>query len=361
MRGRIGVTMNTYGVILPKASFVASLARRTDISKEAKKRLKWFDYYQRKGNARLTCRYFGISPQTFYRWKRKFNPSNLTTLESKSSKPLRVRQPEAPVEVVERIRQLREEYPRWGKDKLVILLNKRLKKEDKEEDKEEVTVSTSTVGRVIKRLKERGVLKEPVNTTLAKLARRRKHKPRYAVKKPKDYQIKAPGDLVEIDTLTIRLLPNLARYQFSARDIVSKRDGLRAYSKQTSFCAALFLDYLQRKFPFKIKAFQIDGGSEFKKDFEQACQQKGILLFVLPPRSPRLNGCVERANRTHREEFYEVEEIELLLLEHNKQLERWEHTYNYIRPHQALDYLTPDEYYQQWLEDNKQGGNVSPR
>jgi len=62
---------------------------------------------------------------------------------------------------------------------------------------------------------------------------------------------------------------------------------------------------------------------------------------------------VERANRTHREEFYELEEIELSLVEHNKQLSRWEHTYNYVRPHQGIDYLTPNEYYRNWLDNTK--------
>ena len=164
------------------------------------------------------------------------------------------------------------------------------------------------------------------------------------------YEVKAPGDLVEVDTLTIKLLPNQVRYQFSARDVISKWDGIRVYSRQTSFCAANFLEYLQRRYPFKIRAIQIDGGAEWKKDFEEACEEMEILLFVLPPRSPRLKGCVERANRTHREEFYELEEIELGLNEHNKQLERWEYTYNYIRPHQGIDYLTPNEYYREWLE-----------
>lgn len=343
--------MNIYGTILPGASFIASLGRRTDISKEAKKRLKWFDWYYSKGkqNARLTCRYFGISPQTFYRWLKRFNPRDLTTLESKSSKPLRVRQPETPPEIVERIKQLREQYPTWGKDKLVVLLRRELKREGKEN----LLVSASTVGRTIRRLKARGYLKEPVNVTLVRLARKRKWKPRYAVRKPKDYQVKVPGDLVEVDTLVIKLLPDLVRYQFTARDIVSKRDGIKAYCRQTSFCAALFLDYLIKKFPFKIKAIQIDGGSEFKKDFEKECQKRKIVLFVLPPRRPDLNGCVERSNRTHREEFYELEEIELSLIEHNKQLERWEYTYNHIRPHQALDYLTPDEYYQKWLKEKE--------
>jgi hypothetical protein len=32
----------------------------------------------------------------------------------------------------------------------------------------------------------------------------------------------------------------------------------------------------------------------------------GLQLFVLPPRSPKLNGRVERAQRTHKEEFYQL-------------------------------------------------------
>ena len=59
----------------------------------------------------------------------------------------------------------------------------------------------------------------------------------------------------------------------------------------------------------------MDGGSEFQAGFEQACQQRDILLFTLrftlPPRSPKLNGAVERAQRTHTEEFYEVVEFSL--------------------------------------------------
>ncbi len=81
--GKIGVTMNRYGVVLPRGGYLASLERRINISKErriniskeAKKRLSWFDHYRKTCNARLTCRYFGISPQTFYRI-RKYNTHN---------------------------------------------------------------------------------------------------------------------------------------------------------------------------------------------------------------------------------------------------------------------------------------------
>lgn len=40
-------------------------------------------------------------------------------------------------------------------------------------------------------------------------------------------------------------------------------------------------------------------------------------------------------------------------MEHNMQLSRWEHAYNYVRPHQGIDYLTPNEYYRNWLENTK--------
>jgi len=107
-----------------------------------------------------------------------------------------------------------------------------------------------------------------------------------------------------------------------------------------------------------IKAIQIDGGSEFKDQFEEACWAKQILLFELSPRSPLLNGRFERANGMHREEFYEVYEVDLNLEEHNRQLEQWTYTYNYIRPHQALDYLTPYESYCRWKRNQK--AHVSP-
>lgn len=331
-----------YGLIIPKASYITSLVRQGAISKQGATRLRWMDHYSRHQNARLTCRYYGISPQTFYRWKNRFDPYDLRTLESLSHRPYKVRRPETPVEVVERIQKLREQYPRWGKDKLVVLLNK-----------EGIEISASTVGRVMNRLKARGLIREPENVRLAKQARKRRRKPRYAVRMPSDYVIRAPGDLIQMDTLKLQLMSNDVRYHFSARDVVSRFDCARAFRRQTSFAAARFLEYLEKKFPFKIKAIQIDGGSEFKKDFEEAIQERQILLFVIPPRSPKLNSYVERANRMYREEFYEVETIGHTMDEHNRQLEQWQYTCNYVRPHQALDYLTPAEYYSLWLQSQK--------
>ncbi len=100
----------------------------------------------------LTCRHFGISPDVFYRWQRRYDPRRLESLEDdrRTRRPHRVRQPQTPPAVVERIRALREEYPRWGKAKLAVLLQR-----------EGIALSASSVGRVLRRLKTRGVIREP--------------------------------------------------------------------------------------------------------------------------------------------------------------------------------------------------------
>jgi len=67
----------------------------------------------------------------------------------------------------------------------------------------------------------------------------------------------------------------------------------------------------------------VDGGSEFMAEFEMACQEQGIQLFVLPPRSLKLNGCVERAQRTHTEEFYQVYADDWDLSTLNQVLQEW--------------------------------------
>jgi putative transposase len=332
----------TYGSLIPGSEYIRSLVRQGTISSTAAARLKWMDHYSQHGNVRLTCRHFDISPQTFYRWKRRFDPYDLATLEDESHRPHHVRKPQTQPAVEDRILALRRTYPRWGKDKLAVLLHR-----------EDIHASASTVGRVMKRLRARGVLVEPLNVRLAREARKRRWKPRYAMRKPEGYRIDAPGDFIQVDTVQVRFRNSEIRYQYSARDAISRWDCSRAFRRASSFTAAIFLEYMEKKFPFPVRAIQIDGGSEFKKHFEAACRVRKIRLFIIPPRSPKLQGYVERSNRTHREEFYEVEEIAILLEDHNRQLEEWNRIYNYIRPHQSLKYLTPNEFYQRWLKEHK--------
>ena len=66
---------------------------------------------------------------------------------------------------------------------------------------------------------------------------------------------------------------------------------------------------LQTDMPFTVKGVQADGGSEFMAEFETECEKRDIALFVLPPRSPKLNGGAERCNGAWRYEFYAVYDL----------------------------------------------------
>ena len=77
---------------------------------------------------------------------------------------------------------------------------------------------------------------------------------------------------------------------FTARDVVSRCDVLQVGTQATSASAARFLDAIVERMPFPVRAIQVDGGSEFQGAFEEACRERGVLLFVLPPHSPKLNG-----------------------------------------------------------------------
>lgn len=312
----------------PRSLRVASCLQAPDLSPTARTRVQALTIWQETRDWRLVVQVFGLSRATVYRWRRQYAPSDLTTLESRSRRPRQVRRPQTPPAVVARRRALRQQYPRWGREKLRILLRR-----------DGITLSGKTIDRVLARLRATGQLVEPLRRAIS--ARRRSAARPYAVRNPRDYAALHPGDLIQVDTLDVRPLPGVILKQFTARDVISRWDVVETYGRATSVTAPQFLTTLLRRMPLPIRAIQVDGGSEFAAAFEQACQHQGIRLFVWPPRSPKLNGHVERANRTHTEEFYESYTGDLDLPTLRAAQRQWEHTYNHVRPHQALGYLTP--------------------
>ena len=334
--------MQTYGPIIPGAATLARLLPRAASAareqrpptREARRRLAAVLWYEAHGrNASLTARHFGVSRSTLHAWLKRYQQMGTRGLEEHSRRPRNVRQPTWPKALEQAVLSLREAHPRWGKDKLAVLLHRQGRE-----------ASVSMVGRILTRLKRQGRLpladlRDPWMGSRAQI------RP-YAVRKPRDYVPRAPGDLVQIDSADVRLDSDGHWYKhFSARDVVSRWDVLGVYSRATALTARDFLDTVIERMPGPVRAIQVDGGSEFKAEFEAACQEKGLLLFVLPPRSPKLNGCVERAQRTHKEEFYQLLDPPDSLAELRRLLLAQEHCYNTIRPHQALGQLTP----QQWL------------
>ena len=71
-------------------------------------------------------------------------------------------------------------------------------------------------------------------------------------------------------------------------------------------------------------------------------EDRGIRHVYIKPRSPELNGKVERSHRSDQEEFYQLltykDDVDL-----SKKLQVWERYYNYDRPHGAFQGKTPYE------------------
>ena len=226
--------------------------------------------------------------------------------------------------------RLRLDFPMWGKAKIGPLVREL-----------GFQTSDSTVGRILRGLIARG--RAPaVPDLLRKIGPRSAAKARpHAVRKPKEVEFSQPGDVVQIDTLSISLLPGRAIKQFTAYDPHAKWTVAAPYARATAKNAAEFLQRVRAQMPDPIKAIQIDGGSEFMAEFEQACKDAKLPLYVLPPRSPKLNGAVERCNGAWRYEFYACNDLPLSLQKLAERVDAFQHLYNHHRPHGALAGLTP--------------------
>lgn len=229
--------------------------------------------------------------------------------------------------------KLRRENPTYGKAKLAVILRR----------DHGQTISESTVGRILKNLMEKGLIQKSASALRMKRKRnfRKGHAERWTFK---DYKTMIMGERVQIDHMTVTK-NGLCVKHFQAWDRRSKFMAARLYSHAKSSSAKRFLLELLQSCPFTIHSIQVDGGSEFMAEFEDACAGLGIPLMVLPPKRPTYNGGVERGNRTFREEFYAdpnllADSIGALRIELNKALNK----YNTYRPHANLKGMTPMQY-----------------
>ena len=315
---------HTVALRLPRGARRAASA--PTLSDKAMFRLRCVEHSRTAGVA-TAVGVFGVSRATVYRWLKRYEPQRLVSLEDRSRRPRTVRKATWTAAQAEAVLALRTRHPRMGKTKLAVLLRT-----------QGTPLSASMVGRILASLRRRNVLREP---RAVPVRCPRPQRP-YATRVPADQRHPTrPGQLVQLDTLHLRPLPGVERRQFTAIDVVSRHAVLGVRASASAGTAAAFLDELVARMPVPVQAIQVDGGSEFMAGFEAACQQRGITLYVLPPRSPKLNGRVERLNGTARREFWECHDGELDLPSLTTALRVWETTYNTKRPHQALGYATP--------------------
>ena len=270
----------------------------------------------------------GVALSTLCRWEKRPEPF--------STRPLGVRPPELRRRIEGRVRELRKQFPAWGRGKIAAMLQR-----------EGVRVSGATVGRVIRDLVGRGRM-APVSAFTAQSRRSRRTRRPRAVRIPRALRADRPGQAVQVDTLAVSLRPGRTVRHFTGIDRLSRWSAGMAASDATAASAARFPGRLVGSAPFRIEAVQAGGGSEFMAGFEEACAAKGITLAVLPPKSPKQNGRVERMQATWRNEFYNVQETASNVTGLAPLIEEYLAFHNGRRPHDALDGMTPDEYLESW-------------
>lgn len=313
-------------------------------SKAAQQRLKKLNkFYELKRNGCVEAavlQVLEVSRASIYRWQKEYKEYGISGLESDSRAPLKVPKHRYSRKLVELVLKLRRENPIWGKAKIHAIISRdyRLK------------ISVSTVGRILQLLVKKGFVKPywyyfgRIRPKQSRQFNKHAKRWKYGIKP------KSPGDLIQIDHAVIEAAPGRYIKQFDATCPITKLSVSQVYHQATSRISAQFLDYIQLQFPFKINSIQVDGGSEFMHEFEQSCQKQKIELFVLPPKSPKFNGNVERRHATIKYEFFATYDGGPSLEEIRPKLAQFMLKYNHYRPHQALDFETPWSFYLK-LED----------
>jgi transposase len=322
---------------LHKKYYYISKIDERDYSKivwERKQKLELFDTLMCDGcSEEVAIQAIGMSRSKYYRLKARYQRDGLAGLENQSRKPHRLRQPQWPPEIEEKVCGIRNKFRVWGKDKIAVILKREFN----------LKVSISTVGRILSKLIKNGKCK-----TVSFYTGKYSPKPRifndHAQRLPTGAKSKRPGELVQVDHMTVKLDSGKEVKHFDAMCPTTHVAVGKAYRQATSLIATDFLDFMVQQLPFPLLSVQVDGGSEFKGEFEQACKSRNIPLFVTPPRSPQINGAVERGNGTVKYEFYSLYDKGDNLSHINDSLQQYMLLYNNYRPHRSLQGLTPMEY-----------------
>lgn len=95
-------------------------------------------------------------------------------------------------------------------------------------------------------------------------------------------------------------------------------------------------------------------GASSSLHFDKATEEKLITHYFSHPYCPKENAHVERKIQTTKYELWAYKEAHTTK-DLNELVDEWNHTYNYVRPHQSLGYLTPVEFLNDWMEESKQG------
>ena len=322
MSNRVG-SSTIYTSILP----IGSNLRSVSLSREAKHRLRVIEYYLGCRSVTLTCRHFGICRSYFYKWYKRFNPHNLKSLEDLSRKPHRVRPATYDVNFVALIRKLRTDYPSYSAKKLSVIVLRDYG----------ISYSAATIGRVIKRF---------MLYSFSQVIHLRNHrlgcKRSWVKRKPFSLYADGPGQVIEFDMKHI-WSANHRNYALVAVDVFTKQAIIHVSSSSKSTQAKIALEMAVKTFGAQAVIVN-DNGSE---NFDQAytyLKQVGVTQYFARPHTPKDKPHVENIIGKLQQECLDEDRSADSVTKLQTQINCWLNDYHFFRPHQALNYLTPEEF-----------------
>ena len=312
------------------------------ISEKAKQRARVLAFWERH-RSEATMEAFSISSRTLFRWQKalKNDSGKLESLNPKSTAPKGKRVRLVPEELLQKIVDLRLNHPRLGKDKIHSILKEKGYKS-----------SASTVGRLIGDLKKQNRIPIKISYSLngrtSRLNERKPHVYKKKLRRPKGYRT------LQVDTV-VRFVDGAKRYILTGVDTEKKTAFAACYTNHGSLSASDFLRKAVTVLPDCPIAIQTDNGSEFALHFERSCAELNLTHYHNYPRSPKMNACVERFNRTLNEEFlqYHKQLMRDDPKKFNDELIDWLLWYNGERPHYSLGQVSPFKAMMRELEAEK--------
>lgn len=337
------------------------------LSSEASKRLRWMYllYYEHDRNVTKAAHKIGVSRQWLSAIKSTFerHREDPRSLEPLSKAPRHINNRNRIAQETEKaIIAVRNQYPCWGKEKI-----SRIVKRDYC-----LNVHPSTVNRYLHKHRKINPKISQKNTIAWQRKKQRenpspalvvKHRPPSILK---DY---APGALIEKDmkfvlkqgkfsnTMKYKAKENFY-YQHTEIDSFTRMRVIELVKIADSATAAEAHKTAQERFPFRMAAINTDNGGENEKDFARQVQADAVFHFYSGVGTPTDNPRVERSHLTDDQEFYHQGNIKQTFDAQQEALRKWEYTYNHVRPHQALGYLTPMEFYRVWKQNRKKAYRI---
>jgi len=298
-----------------------------DASDPAKFRLKVLEHMEKFG-LRSAMNAFDVKKSTVYDWRNAYlkHHKTLLSLVPLSTCPKHTRKMTTDYRLVEFIKVFREDYGNVGKDVVKPFLDTYAVELGIN------SISETTIGKIIKR--------RHFTENSIKL-KRKPDKKRLRVKRsPK---VTSPG-LVEIDTVIVMV--NDKQYYFvSVIDVFTKFALVRRGESKSAKQALLALQAFQVVNPTPIHTIQTDNGTEFLGKFDEYLMTENIAHHFIYPRCPRINGFVERFNRTIQEQFINrCDELYFDLPKFDEKLTKYLTWYNCKRPHSSLHQLSPMQF-----------------